>query len=95
MALDVDEPWCHDRSACVNTLLRRGVSQHAGLSDSDDAIPMNPHVAICPWIAGAVNQATVLDDDVIRDTARIRRGRWYGASTGAGRQREEKRKPTG
>src|SRR5207248_6414790 len=49
----------------VDALFDRGVGEHACRRDAGDVVATYRHVAIEPWITGAVDDLAVGDDDVI------------------------------
>ena len=63
-ALDVDEAGCHDEPAHVEPLLRREPTERSGRPDSRDAVAGNGDVTEEPGRAGAVDDMTILEDQV-------------------------------
>ena len=65
LILNVDEARGDDEVARVDARLRRRRAEHAARRHGDDAIAANADVAVEPRGARSVDDASVLDDDVV------------------------------
>ena len=81
-ALDVNEAGCHDEPAHVEPLLRREPTERSGRPDSRDAVAGDGDVAEEPGRAGAVDDMTILEDQVEFRLWTRRGARWVARARG-------------
>ena len=65
VVLDVDEARGDDVASCVDAVSRGLVAERAARCDGGDLVASDADVGVHPWVAGAVDDAAVLDHDVV------------------------------